>query len=228
MAAVALYQQSSGRGQLSVWALETPPERATMAPPRSTIQQQQPRVEVMASPNKADEKSLASTVATTPESQVSRQTNQEQSDSKDKQATDRSSMNPPEPTDEHSPNAMCVEPSRLDHRFPRGPEEPVENPSKNKDESPSQDDRAGANIISKPSNGIKKKQPPSGQNPVGTKQIGTSNIPSQNEENNISHAQTETKTNGIVVETVSTPKEFNIATSNTCLMLSTNLTALAI
>lgn len=105
VAVLAFYQATSGKGQLSVWALE-PPSGESFAPsPRAKLG--------LASPSKADETSLASTAATTPESQVSHPTNQAtqlQSDSKSIGSTGEG-MGPPKPK---TTTQMIAEPMVVD------------------------------------------------------------------------------------------------------------------
>eukprot|EP00977_Amphora_coffeiformis_P016589 scaffold5169_cov172-Amphora_coffeaeformis.AAC.20 len=82
VAIVALYQASSGRGQLSVWPLEMPPKVELVTSPmvEGPVQAKVDESTIVStSPGKTDERSLASTMATTPESQLSRHTTEQQS-----------------------------------------------------------------------------------------------------------------------------------------------------
>lgn len=79
VAIVALYQGTSGRGQLSIWPLETASQvQSAPSPPLEapTVINIEKTNMPSTTPAKADERSLASTMATTPESQMSRQTEQ--------------------------------------------------------------------------------------------------------------------------------------------------------
>ena len=130
VAIVALYQAGSGRGQLSVWPLETPPqvERITRPMLRAPAAAKADESNLTStSPAKTDETSLASTMATTPESQMSRHTEQQSITSVESKEADSKAtvMEPPKPkptsdalsTSIPTSGIESVEPAKLARRF---------------------------------------------------------------------------------------------------------------
>ena len=128
VAVVALYQAGSGRGQLSVWSLETPPptERVKRDMLEASIEAKIDETALVStSPDKADERSSASTMATTPESHTSRHMEQQSVISGESKGNDSkaSVMKPPEITLTDEAVSVCtseiesVQPAKLARRF---------------------------------------------------------------------------------------------------------------